>query len=91
MQLDPEEPTHLRLEVSGLGQLVIVLYMLYVLIVCYCLYCVLHHVAFPKINKQALFIAKYNVYHFFPAKEALEWERVTSSQELLGGLDLRLL
>lgn len=88
MQLDTEEPTHLRLEVSGLGQLVIVLYTLYMLTVCYCLYYVLHNAAFPKINKQALFKGKY---HFFPAKEALVWERVTSSQELLGGLDLSLL
>lgn len=46
-----QEPTHLRLEVSGLGQLVIVLYALYVLTVCYCLYCVLYNAAFPKINK----------------------------------------
>lgn len=86
-----QEPTHLRLEVSGLGQLVIVLYTLYMLTVCYCLYCVLYNAAFPKINKQDLFIVKYNVYRFFPAKEALVWGRVTSSQELLGGPDFSLL
>lgn len=34
---------------------------------------------------------KSTVYHFFPAKEALVLERLTSSQELLGGLDLTVL